>query len=76
MDLSQYKRLKDKKSVSLVKVRNKFCLAADRYDPETGNLVDDAIIEVKREQVEQGIAELESRAEAMKELLSDMDAMT
>lgn len=72
MDLSQYKRLKEKKAVSLIKIRNKFCLAADRYDPETGVLVDDAIIEVKLDQVEQMIAELEARVTAMKELLSDM----
>lgn len=75
MDLSQYKELKEKKTVSLVKVRNKFCIAADRYDPTTGALIDDAIIEVKRETIVDSIAQLEARVSAMKELLTDMDAM-
>lgn len=76
LNIANYKMLKDKKAVEMVRVGGIFALAAQTYDPFTKEPDDPQLVQVKMDHVDKAIKEAEDQLESLKLLKSDMDALS
>ncbi|MCM8807569.1 MAG: hypothetical protein NC926_06465 [Candidatus Omnitrophica bacterium] len=75
MDLIRYKEKKQKGLISLIKQDDVYLMSIKRFDPETGERIDDEIIQIDIGGLKEIREHLQKQIEAIDELLKDIEKL-
>jgi len=74
-NLSDYQIKKERKLLSLSKVRNAYAIAMKRFNPETGEQLADEVSAVGMDEVDTRIAELNKQLKEIQDFKADLEAL-
>ncbi len=74
IEIRNYRKLKQKKAVTVARVGDGYAINITKFDPVTGDRLPSETVAFDRRGIEQAKAELQSTIDDLDALIADMDA--